>query len=463
MLQRLLVTSFLLMAGSVYAGSAGPTQGVDLHCLDLPVENISYGDIDKPAWQSWTGLELKSSLKNTRHLSIDASRDGHPHLVQRLIPTDKGSHRVVNRSVVPSSSTYYLTQSVYLEPGFEWGGVKEGGKLGFGLGGGSYPSGGKTYKDGFTARFMWRGNGDGTAHIAVYSYAADRSQNLPYGDDYPLKKFAVPVGEWFDLSMEVTLNSAIGKSDGSVRAWADGKLALERRNIKWQSAGGKPVIEFLSYATFYGGSAPTWSPSQTTYARFKNVCWAPIDGNGNDDPDPDPDPDVDAQDNRELLAKARLQIARLLPVDNGRIHWRLNKAVALLADAIEPLNWQSNALPEFDANVVGNVRRAAKKMLSAGKTRGATRSQRKVVDDVTRLIAGVVTNISTVAIEELNRLLKSADCTTSQNNSCNSAQGSLRHAQNELQQLRDSDDAVTILYHAEKIWKQVGKGIARLN
>ena len=244
-------------------------------CLQLPDTPSSRGDIVDDDIERWINIKNWEFITNSVYLSTDFTADGHAYLQQKLQPTEKGSVRVVGRGELIAARTYSLTQSLYLKKGFDWGAQNEGGKLGFGLGGNTSPTGGDTRNDGFSARLMWRGNGDGSARLVVYAYTADRNQNLPYGDDYILKDFQVPVGEWFTVTLEVTANFTTKRTDGSIRAWVNDDLKLQRNGIHWQSEGPEPLVDRLLYATFHGGNDPTWSPDQAVYARFKSVCWQP--------------------------------------------------------------------------------------------------------------------------------------------------------------------------------------------
>ncbi|MEE9321753.1 MAG: hypothetical protein V3U76_15005 [Granulosicoccus sp.] len=244
-------------------------------CLDLSLGSEDFGGINENSWRQWLGSSSLAFATNPQMLAQETTDDGRRSLRQKLVPSSKGSSRVMARASLQPASTYQLKQSIYLEDGFDWGGKHEGGKLGFGLSGGSSPTGGHQRTDGFSTRFMWRGNGDGSAHIAVYTYSADRT-NQAYGTDLPLKGFSVPVGEWFELTLEVKVNSATDRADGSVRAWANGDLYLEENDILWQSSGGDPSVQHLMFSTFYGGSDSSWSPDETTYIRFADICWAPV-------------------------------------------------------------------------------------------------------------------------------------------------------------------------------------------
>ena len=244
-------------------------------CLQLPDTTQSYGNITLGDFSQWIAIDDWKYLTNTQYLATGITNDELLFLEQQLEPTAEGSVHVVGRGEISPRPTYTLTQSIYLADGFDWGGSNEGGKLGFGLGGNSAPTGGQTLTDGFSVRLMWRGNGDGTARLVVYAYAADRRQNFPYGDDYPVEGFKIPIGEWFDVTMEVSANSSDFAEDGSVRIWVNNELMLAKSDIQWQLTGPEPAVDRLLYATFHGGSGKTWAPDGTVYARFSNVCWQP--------------------------------------------------------------------------------------------------------------------------------------------------------------------------------------------
>jgi len=244
-------------------------------CLDIPATPIQLGSIEATDWQQWLGENELKTVGGTEFLELGQEEDDY-FLRQELIPSEKGSPRVTISALLESKRSYRLSQKIYLEPEFDWGRKNQGGKLGFGFGGGTTPTGGQIKPDGFTSRFMWRGNGDDTARIAVYSYASDRSQNIPYGDDHPMTGFDVPVGEWFTLIMEVTANSDVTIADGSLKAWANGQQLVELENIRWQSDGEEPAIEKLLFSTFYGGASIDWAPHNPTHIRFSDVCWAPV-------------------------------------------------------------------------------------------------------------------------------------------------------------------------------------------
>jgi len=241
-------------------------------CLYLGDETHDFGSVTDSDWDGWV-REFHFSV-GEEFLAVDQQDKGSMALRQRFIPSSIGTDRAVAGARLPPHRTYRLTQSFYFEPGFEWGGKYEGGKLGFGFAGGTRPTGGTVDHNGFSSRLMRTGNGDVTGRIVIYSYAADRSDE--YGEDIRYGDVNVPIGEWFTVVMEVTANSSPQVSDGTVRGWIDGELVLNRQNIGWQLSGDTPVVDYLYYSGFYGGESGDWSPSSTTYMKTRDVCWAAV-------------------------------------------------------------------------------------------------------------------------------------------------------------------------------------------
>ncbi len=239
-------------------------------CVFLPNHPSEFDTLDLETLQAWNG-SLRYAV-NPHNLSVVNTTEQNS-LRQRFVPSEDGSERVVANFAVEARTTYELKQNIFFEEGFDWGGDIQSGKFGFGLGGGSAPTGGTTDKDGFTARLSWRGREDGTAAYAnLYLYSADRTLNLPYGDEIKIPNLVIPVGEWFEVTLRLTVNSVHDLADGEITVHLNGELLLERENIQWQTAGEKPVINRLILSSFHGGNSSAWSPSETVYAQFANIC-----------------------------------------------------------------------------------------------------------------------------------------------------------------------------------------------
>ncbi len=132
-----------------------------------------------------------------------------------------------------------LSYSVLLPPNFEFnrGGVLPGIR-------GMEPD--MPSPDEFTARMVWREDGEGGANLRVAS--AGETRSLPaYREG-----FAIPRGRWVKLDQEVVLN-APKQADGVLRVWIDGALALERTDLIYRS---KPsvVVSGVAAEVYYGTS-----------------------------------------------------------------------------------------------------------------------------------------------------------------------------------------------------------------
>ncbi len=451
----------------------------DAQCLNLPSSNKSFGSIGVSDWRNWVGNNDLAYAAENENLAVDASTDNRKSLRQKLAPASKGSTRSVARAGLTPGKTYRLTQSVYFEPGFDWGGKNEGGKLGFGLGGGSAPTGGLVRTDGFTLRFMWRGNKDGTAHIALYSYAADRGQK--YGADYPLEGFDAPIGKWFELSMELTVNSATGVADGSVRAWADGVLRVERNNIAWQTSGGQPSVQDLFYTTFYGGNDTSWSPDHTTHVRFSDVCWAPVvDGYSGIDLDSgstwladQPSGDyiishdqssgaIEAleQSARNRIANTFFQLELLLPTEDPMLDWKLHRSLGLINNALASENWSSNNQLSDKTLMMPLLEQAINHLISASQLEGAAEFIRTESVGAAREISDVSTEVASDAIDFASQILDKRGCQNTTDIACEIAASELRQANSELSLAKElRDDPQQSITQAQLAWESARKAI----
>ena len=252
---------------SVLVSAGLSTAGMDQ--FNIPATAVAEGDYDATDWSASVSpyASLYWETNGTNFASVE-NIGGELAFKTRMIPESDGSSRVGAGATMSSPATSAkLTQSVFLEDGFDWGGTNEGGKLGFGFRGGpdgSAASGGSGGQDeGFTCRFMWRANGE----VDIYVYDADTAG---YGDSYYTGYFLQP-NQWEDLAMEVGMNTA-GVADGTLRAWANGNLILDRSDMKWFQTG-TPQIDTIQHLTFYGGDDSSWSPDGTYNIWFKDIYY----------------------------------------------------------------------------------------------------------------------------------------------------------------------------------------------
>ena len=401
----------------VYGGELASNESLGaIQCLAISDTDKSFGEVTADDWRDWLTGYTYSLRPEHLETGID---NGEPYFRQQLIPTSIGSHHVQAGANLASSRTYRLTQTLFFEPEFDWGGSNEGGKVGFGLGGGSAPSGGVLQTDGFTLRLMWRGNGDGTARLVAYSYAADRSQHLPYGDDYILGNFEIPVGSWFEVTIEVKTNSTTEQNDGSLRVWVGSDLALQRDNVTWQSSGGQPAVQKLIYTTFYGGNDSSWAPSQTTHIRFGEACWAPVETqNGSFQDDLDQSIPYAAsvlledaiKSPRGQLISTLSNIEILLPIQSADLNSQTYTALDSLNLALNNHQWTTDNDIQLDSHVIANL------ALSVNQLTGnlADESTQPYLATEMRLRADAIVSAAISIIknkqEEINYSLQASGC-----------------------------------------------------
>ncbi len=148
----------------------------------------------------------------------------------------------------------------------------KGGKLP-GLCGGNSPAGGKTSdgSDGFSARIMWREQGE----IFQYMYWMERATEKKWGDDLPWidmngdqKPFTFIPGQWHTLKTEIIMNTP-GERDGSITSWFDGKLALSCIGA-FRAKDAIFNIDSFNFTTFFGGNTPDWAPTKNEVVYFSD-------------------------------------------------------------------------------------------------------------------------------------------------------------------------------------------------
>lgn len=152
----------------------------------------------------------------------------------------------------------YLSYDVKLEEGFDF--VK-GGKLP-GFCGGECPTGGGLRGEGFSARFMWRADGE----LEVYAYLQDKEDG--YGTSIGRGAGTITTGTWYNLTQRVKLNTS-GNADGIIEFYVDGELVYSESGLNIVDEKDV-VIDGILFSTFFGGSDESWATPINTYSYFKN-------------------------------------------------------------------------------------------------------------------------------------------------------------------------------------------------
>lgn len=151
----------------------------------------------------------------------------------------------------------FLSYRVRFGEGFDF---VLGGKLP-GLAGGEANAGGDvpTGSDGWSARVMWRA--DGTA--MTYLYHPDQAGK--YGDNLHYDRKFVP-GRWHTIEHRFVMNTP-QEGDGLHEAWFDGEPVLRRTDLRFRDTDAFG-IDWLYFATFFGGADSSWATTKEEHADF---------------------------------------------------------------------------------------------------------------------------------------------------------------------------------------------------
>ncbi|KAI8104897.1 hypothetical protein M9435_000074 [Picochlorum sp. BPE23] len=165
-----------------------------------------------------------------------------------------------------------LEYEVYFPENFPW--VK-GGKLPGIIGGRTGCGGGDDADDCFSVRMMWRRDGDG--EIYLYSPKDTWTKDLcdtpgtrcnkNAGMSLMRGAFKYPRNEWVHLAITVGMND-IGKSNGYIRLDVNGETKIEYKQLVYRKSKDVYPTAF-TFASWFGGSDDTWSPSTTVEAYFR--------------------------------------------------------------------------------------------------------------------------------------------------------------------------------------------------
>jgi len=441
-------------------------------CIALP-DYRPFGDIGTDDWDKWTDLdEIIFSAQNS-FLAVEMIADGNRTLRHKFQPSYEGSPRVGMRGKLPESRGYRLRQRVFFEHGFDWGGTEEHGKFGFSLSGGSVPTGGSQDTDGFSARLVWRGAGDGTAKLALYNYFADKNNN--FGIDFPTG-YKIPIGEWVDIVTEISMNTNHWSSDGSARVFINGSLSMEQQGIRWWSSGKEPAIDSLSYSGFYGGFDSRWAPGHETYMRIANVCWEPtneselavqtppaLESTGAETYTSPVISQIDTRfaqtqqfSLRQRVENAR-EIARLMRelTNNDQTMWWLGQTDIDYADALLDYQWESEAIPSLNSNLLIELKNSNTKIEAALNADSYLQPLTSIGNRLKKENAEISLQLSKTLLQAAQTRFNQWNCQPSSTGwPCNSASSHLSEGQRSQINLRiEQRSSVATTEFAQRIWE----------
>lgn len=157
-----------------------------------------------------------------------------------------------------------MSYDVHFAPGFDWA---YGGKLP-GFCGLDCPVGCSTVSRdrGWSTRLMWRKRGG----MTTYAYYPDKPQTIRCGEDWWWSN-GLQSGRWHNLRLYVKVNTP-GKADGVTRAWLDGRLVLEKRNVMYRYRSEMSYGVTRAYLTTYAGGSDVerFAPDHDQWIKFRN-------------------------------------------------------------------------------------------------------------------------------------------------------------------------------------------------
>jgi hypothetical protein len=268
-----LLTSVALLIGSfangaVVAADPGPAgnPGVLLSC----------GFEDDDWWRAW------GSKKPPETTSLVEGKDAFGGAGRSLrVTVARGDHmgttfayRFRDRLGAEPEEIYFRYD---LQFDRDWAQATSGGKLP-GISGtyGRAGWGGRPVhgNDGWSARglFVSRNGGDSSA-IGFYCYHADMRGK--YGDDLVFKP-RLEHGKWYSVEMHCKLNTPgqpgeLGKNDGILEGWIDGRLALRRTDIRFRDVDALKIEE-IWVNVYHGGETPV--PREDIHLYLDNMVIA---------------------------------------------------------------------------------------------------------------------------------------------------------------------------------------------
>lgn len=118
---------------------------------------------------------------------------------------------------------------------------------------------------------MWLGKGSynwvGATNMAV-SYMYHPGQQDQYGDNVRWNS-AFVAGQWHEVKQCYTMNT-VGKSDGQLQAWFDGKLVVNDSTFVYRTRNDVHISNMM-WSVFRGGATMDWASSRTDYIDFDDV------------------------------------------------------------------------------------------------------------------------------------------------------------------------------------------------
>lgn len=176
-------------------------------------------------------------------------------------------HRITN--------TARFKFSVFFPAGFNFW---RGGKLPGLYGGKTSCAGGDPAVDCFSARVMWRDNGEGELYLYANREAQDPiiCQTPPnycapeFGWSLNRGAFRFPTNEWTEVEQRITLNTP-GQRNGILSIKINGVEKVRYNNLVFRVAQyPNMVIDGIAVDTFFGGGSDYWATPVRQISKFRD-------------------------------------------------------------------------------------------------------------------------------------------------------------------------------------------------
>jgi hypothetical protein len=97
------------------------------------------------------------------------------------------------------------------------------------------------------------------------------ANNPPLGDNSPDANYqTITLGVWHSYEMYLEMNTP-GVADGKMMGWFDGKLMLNKTDMKWQASGDNVQWTKGQFTTWHGGNTQPWASKANQSIFFDNI------------------------------------------------------------------------------------------------------------------------------------------------------------------------------------------------
>ncbi|MEE2971843.1 MAG: hypothetical protein VX672_01845 [Planctomycetota bacterium] len=220
----------------------------DLHPPGVYTEEMLERDWNDPTWSNGVDegrVSIVEDAEGARALQVSYPKGS--------VGTSTGGAQWKLR-FAPEHRRVRLRYRLRFGDGFDF---VRGGKLPGLIGGAGNTGGGvPTGEDGWSARLMWREEG------AAEQYVYHPDQPANYGDRMPWTdadggSIRFEPSRWYEVEHEIGLNTP-GLNDGSIRCRLDGRIVLERSDLRFRDIP-EIGVDQLYFSTFFGGSSSSWA------------------------------------------------------------------------------------------------------------------------------------------------------------------------------------------------------------